>query len=208
MRQRFAASALLALLVCAPGPAAAATVFERMDTNHSTIGFTVPILGGLSEVEGKFTDFAVRIVNDEADPARSSVEATIQAASISTGVAPRDNDLRGPNFFDVARFPTITFKSTRVEHRGEQWVAVGDLTMHGVTKTIELPFKLTGPIVHAETKKLQLAARASIHLDRDQFGIAWRHQDPFFVGTDIAVDIRLLTRLTDPGAPSAPAPKS
>lgn len=200
-----AASTVLALLVClALAPAAAATVFEKMDTNHSTIGFTVPILGGLSEVEGKFTDFAVRVVYDEAEPARSSVEATIQAASITTGIAPRDNDLRGPNFFDVARFPTITFKSTRVERRGEEWVAVGDLTMHGVTKTIELPFKLTGPIVHEATKKLQLAARASVHLDRDQYGIAWRHQDPFFVGTDIAVDIRLLTRLTDPGAGAAP----
>ncbi len=208
MRTFLAGLALVALCLGAPGPAAAATVFEKMDTNHSTIGFTVPILGGLSEVEGKFTDFAVRVVYDEADVTRSSVEATIQAASITTGVAPRDNDLRGPNFFDVARFPTITFKSTRVERRGEEWVAVGDLTMHGVTKTIELPFKLTGPIVDEASKKLQLAARAAVTLDRDQYGIAWRHQNPFFVGTDIAVDIRLLTRLTDPGAAATPAPGS
>lgn len=79
--------------------------------------------------------------------------------------------------------------------------------MHGVTRTVELPFALVGPVgppSDPASKKLQLGVAAEAQLDRDAFGITWRHQDPLFVGREVTVRIRLLTRLTDP-SPQTPA---
>ena len=106
----------------------------RIDTNHSTLGFSVPIVGGLSQVTGKFTDFDVQIIWDEADPAASSVQATLQVASIDTGIDDRDSDLQSPNFFDVATYPTLTFESDHIEQQGEGFLAHGTLTMKGVSE--------------------------------------------------------------------------
>src|SRR5262249_31343283 len=144
------------------------------DRNHSTVGFRVPILNGLSEVWGKFTDFSATIVWDDEDPTKSSVEAHVQTASIDTGVADRDEDLRSAHFFEVEKYPEIAFKSTSIERRGSGLVAKGELTMHGVTKAIELPFEIAGVDEQAETKKISLGVKASITLDRDDYGISWR----------------------------------
>jgi len=111
-----------------------------VDTNHSTVGFTVSIMGGLSKVNGKFTDFTVDITNDEKDITKSSVSVVIKAASINTGVTERDNHLRTADFFDVEKYPEITFHSTRIEKKGEQVSCIGTFTRHGVSKQIALPF--------------------------------------------------------------------
>src|SRR5215471_18338885 len=116
----------------------------RIDNNHSTIGFSVPILDGLSKVSGKFTDFTITLNNDEADITKSSVTVVIKAASIDTGIADRDKDLRTAAFFDIDKYPEINFQSKRIEKRGNQLVAIGMFTMHGVTKEIEIPFTITG----------------------------------------------------------------
>jgi polyisoprenoid-binding protein YceI len=89
----------------------------KVDRNHSTIGFAVPILGGLSRVTGKFTDFDLAVVYDETDITKSSVNATIRVTSIDTGVADRDKDLRSAGFFDVDKYPTITFVSHTIEKK-------------------------------------------------------------------------------------------
>jgi polyisoprenoid-binding protein YceI len=111
-----------------------------IDMNHSNVGFSVPIMNGLSKVKGKFTDFAVTLNVDEKDITKSSVNVVIKATSIDTGVENRDKHLRNADFFDVEKYPDITFQSSRIEKKGKQFIAHGPLTVHGVTKDIALPF--------------------------------------------------------------------
>ena len=169
-------------------------LFDKMDTNHSTVAFVVPIFGGFSEVQGKFTDFSVS-VQYSTDLSRASVKAVIKTASIDTGVEDRDNDLRSSNFFDVVKYPEITFVSARIERRGTQYLAVGSLTMHGISKEIELPFEVHGPDGD-EGKGFVFGIKAETTLDRDDFGITWRHPKEAFVGDQIQIKIRLITKLT------------
>src|SRR6476620_7656634 len=91
----------------------------KIDNNHSTVGFSVPILGGLSKVTGKFSDFDIDLKVDEKDITRSSVRAVLKTASISTGITARDEHLRTADFFDAAKFPEITFESTKIRKNGK-----------------------------------------------------------------------------------------
>lgn len=167
----------------------------QIDTAHSNIGFSVPILGGLSKVRGKFTDFSVNLVHDEKDITKSSVTATIKAASIDTGIEKRDAHLRTADFFDVEKFPEITFKSKRVEGKGNQLVAVGDLTMHGVTKEVTMPIAITGRHRNPENNRVNIGYLAKLTLNRRDYGINWRNaNNPDFVGDEVEIEISLITR--------------
>ena len=108
------------------------------DKAHSTIGFRVRHTG-LIEVPGYFRDFKGSINYDANNVTKSTVEFTAKATSVDTGVAPRDNHLRTADFFEVEKYPDITFKSTKVEKKGKMWMVTGDLTMKAVTKTHQLP---------------------------------------------------------------------
>src|SRR6476620_8470277 len=114
-----------------------------IDAAHSSIVFSIRHLA-ISNVRGRFTDFSGTLVYDEQDINKSSVEMTIKAASINTDVKQRDDHLRSADFFDVAKYADITFKSARIEKRGEAYVAVGMLTMHGVSKEVAIVFKIGG----------------------------------------------------------------
>ncbi|HEX7771277.1 MAG TPA: YceI family protein [Pyrinomonadaceae bacterium] len=170
-----------------------------IDNNHSTVGFSVPIFGGLSQVTGKFTDFAITINNDEKDITKSSVSVVIKAASVNTGIDRRDAHLRNADFFDVEKFPEITFKSERIEKKGKQFIAHGPLTMHGVTKQIALPFTVTGTSKNPTNDKFSVGYSAKTVLNRRDFGINYSRQDnPTFVGDNITIEIDLVTRAIDP----------
>jgi polyisoprenoid-binding protein YceI len=168
-----------------------------IDMNHSNVGFSVPIMNGLSKVKGKFTDFAVTLNVDEKDITKSSVNVVIKATSIDTGVENRDKHLRNADFFDVEKYPDITFQSSRIEKKGKQFIAHGPLTVHGVTKEIALPFSVTGVNESADKTKKSVGYSASIVLNRRDYGINWNHRVPGFVGDDITVDIDLITRAID-----------
>ena len=169
-----------------------------IDVNHSNVGFSVPILSGLSHVKGKFTDFTVTLNNNEKDITKSSVNVVIKAASISTGIPARDNHLRTADFFDAEKYPEITFQSTRIEKQGKQLIAVGNFTMHGVTKEIALPFTVNGTNKNATATKMNVGYSARITLNRQDFGIAWRNKaDPNFVGDNVDIEIDLITRPLD-----------
>jgi polyisoprenoid-binding protein YceI len=144
-------------------------------------------------VTGKFTDFDVRLFWDEADLTASSVEATIQVASIDTGIDDRDGDLRSDNFFDAATYPTITFVSHRFERQGDSYLAHGTLTMKGVAQQIALPFQV---VTRAQSDgDAWTAFTVDYTLDRTAYGITWEHSHvPFFVGDDIAVTLFVITR--------------
>jgi polyisoprenoid-binding protein YceI len=142
------------------------------DVVHSSVNFTVRHMV-VSKVRGRFTKFDGTLLMDERDPSGGLVEVAIDAASIDTGVGQRDAHLRSADFFDVERFPTITFKSTRVEPAGAGALRVsGDLTMHGVTRPVVLDVEYAG-----STKdpwggvRAGFSARAS--LDRRDFGLTY-----------------------------------
>jgi polyisoprenoid-binding protein YceI len=130
---------------------------------------------------------------DEHDLTQSSMHGTIDVASIDTENEKRDSDLRGEQFLDAERFPEITFASKRVEARDGSHVLVGDLTLHGVTKEIAIPFTITGPLVHRGTTLLGF--EASIQINRHDFGITYNKltdNGGLIVGN--TVDIELIGR--------------
>jgi polyisoprenoid-binding protein YceI len=117
----------------------------KFDAAHSTIGFKVHQFLGVTS--GKFAQFSGTIEIDREHPEQSSVVSRILVKSIDTGIRKRDDHLRSPEFFDVAKFPEITFKSRSVKQTGSQSGDIlGDLTMHGVTKPIRLHVKLVTPL--------------------------------------------------------------
>jgi polyisoprenoid-binding protein YceI len=143
------------VLLAALGSAAVASESYRFDQSRSTIGFTVHQF--LGTTHGKFTKFDGKINIDPEHPEKSSVTAKIDVRSIDTGIAKRDNHLRSPELFDVAKFPEITFKSRGIRQTGQQSGDIlGDLTMHGTTKSITLHVKLLSPI-SSDTKETRWA---------------------------------------------------
>lgn len=144
-------------------------VFDRA---HSYIGFAVTHLG-LSRVKGNFSDFNGTINYDPANPANSTVEVTIQAASIDTKAEGRDKHLKSPDFFAVDSFPTLTFKSTSITPKNEKLFEVtGDLTMRGVTKSVTLTVEMVGAMEDPMMGK-RLGFTASGKINRQDFGVAW-----------------------------------
>jgi polyisoprenoid-binding protein YceI len=159
-------SLIAGLLILAGQVFAEAQVYN-IDKQHSTVGFAVKHLQ-VSTVRGSFGDYAGSITLDPADPAMFNAEATIQVSSINTGVEGRDKHLRGGDFFDAEQFPTITFKSKKLDGTN----LTGDLTIRGVTKEITFPVEISGPVnspmggsaigLHGETK-----------INRQDFGVSW-----------------------------------
>lgn len=165
------------------------------DVNHSTVGFAIPILGGVSLVRGKFSEFTLDLTYDEEKIENSSVKATIKAASIDTGVENRDKHLRNPDFFDVEKYPDITFESTRVEKSDEGFVAVGTFTMHGVSKEISLPFTITGKHVNPANKRTMVGFKSNMTLKRSDYDMKWQHAAiPNWVGDDVQIELAILVR--------------
>lgn len=160
----------LALATLAIVPAAHAQDVYTIDPVHSSVGFKVKHMM-VSDVRGSFASFSGAVNLDPKSIEASSVEVTIETASISTHNEKRDGHLKSPDFFDAEKFPTITFKSKKITKKGDGWVAVGDLTMRGVTKEIELPFTLSGPVSAGPASIIGVSA--AMELNRQDFGISW-----------------------------------
>ncbi len=207
MRRTTLLAAALAVALAAVPALPAVTKYEA-DVAHSNVGFSIPILGGLSQVRGKFNEFTVSITYDDADVTKSSVSAVIKAASIDTGIERRDAHLRSADFFDVEKFPDITFKSARIEKRSDrEFVAHGTFTMHGVSKEIALPFTVNG-VRKAADGKTTLGATARTTLSRKDYGITFARRDnPDFLGDMVEIELNIITRAASPeGAAAPPAP--
>jgi len=162
-----------AVLVALAGSAATSSAADKytVDPTHSSIGFAVRHMV-VSKVKGYFNEYTATILYDDKDITKSSAEVTIKTASIDTRDAKRDEHLRTPDFFDAAKYPEITFKSKRIEKSGEGFVAVGDLTMRGVTKEIQLPFTFAG-VVTDPWGNTRLGLSASTKLNRQDYGVSW-----------------------------------
>ena len=162
--RRFIAGFALSLVTAS---AALAADTYKLDPAHTSVGFTISHLV-ISEVSGRFNDVAGEVTLD--DGAVTGAKATIQAKSVDTNIAKRDDHLRGPDFFDAAQFPTITFESTKIEMVGDKTIMTGKFTMHGVTKEITLPFKLKGPIKDPWGNQ-RLAVTAETEINRTDYGM-------------------------------------
>ena len=142
-----------------------------LDAAHTTVGFVARHLM-VSKVRGSFTDIAGTITIADA-PLDSSVDVIIAAGSITTGSPDRDQHLRGGDFLDLENHPEITFRSTRVaKHSGTDFVLVGDLTIRGVTREVELAVEFDG-LARSPWGKEVIAFTASTEIDREEFGITW-----------------------------------
>lgn len=176
----------------------------KIDSAHSSINFAVRHMM-INDVRGRFTDFAGTINYDDKDATKSSVEFTAKVASINTDVARRDEHLRNADFFEVAKYPELTFKSRRVERRGDAYVAIGDFTMRGVTKEIAIPFKLAGAIKNPRGTRIGVEAQTTI--DRRDYGITWGQAlegGGLAVSNDVRIELLLEATKQEP-APATPA---
>jgi len=117
----------------------------KIDPMHTSIGFEVRHMG-LSRIQGRFTKVSGNVEVDPQNLDRSHVDVTIDTSSVDTAVAPRDAHLRTADFFDVEKYPTITFKSTKIRKRNKGYIADGNLTIKNVTKPVSIRFKAYGPI--------------------------------------------------------------
>jgi polyisoprenoid-binding protein YceI len=173
-----------------------------IDKNHSVIGFTIRH-NELTLVGGRFKDFTGTIHFDDKDVTKSSVEFQAKVESIDTGVAARDNHLRTADFFEVAKYPEMTFTSKKVERKGKGYVLTGDLSLKGVTKQVMLPFTITGAIKDGRgNTRIGIAAQTTI--DRRDYGITWGHALPgggFDVAHDVTIDLHLEAIQPAPAAP-------
>jgi polyisoprenoid-binding protein YceI len=152
-----------------PKPAVDAVKYD-IDVAHSAVEFTIRFMG-LTNVRGRFDDYAGTIMYHEKDPVRSSVSVIIKTTSINTGNGARDKDLRGEAFFDVAKYPNITFRSTRLEKSGDGFIAFGAFSMHGVDRDLAIPLTRMHEKVYDAWGNIRIGYTGHLMLNRKDFGI-------------------------------------
>jgi polyisoprenoid-binding protein YceI len=191
LSRAFYFSALAAILSV---PVAAATSTWQIDPAHTAAQFAVKHMM-ISTVRGEFKGVTGAVVWDDEDITKSSVNVTIDAATVNTGEPKREADLRSDHFFEVAKYPTITFKSTRVEPAGPGKLNVtGDLTIHGVTKQVVLDVAGPSPAVKDPMGNRRVAISATTKINRQDFGVKWNATmdgGGVVVGDDVNITIDL-----------------
>ncbi len=186
-------SALVISVVLLLTLSAAAQDTWQFDPPHSSAQFSVRHLG-VSTVRGAFTKVSGTVQYDANNLGKSSIQTTIDAASVDTRVDMRDNDLRSPNYLDVQKYPTITFKSKRIEAAGAGKLKVtGDLTIHGTTKEAVLDVDGPTPAMKDPWGNQRMGASATTKINRMDFGVAG---GPGVVGNDITItlDIEMIKK--------------
>jgi polyisoprenoid-binding protein YceI len=184
-----AALPLVAQPAATPAPV---TEAWTVDKSHSSAEFKVRHL--MANVTGRFNDFDAVIHLDRTNAANSSVEFTIQATSVDTGNKNRDEHLRTADFFDVAKFPTIAFKSVSIKERSKDLYDVtGDFTMHGVTKRLTLPVQFLG-FGRGPGGSEKAGFEIETTINRKDYGVVWNRaldEGGVLLGDDVKVTINL-----------------
>jgi polyisoprenoid-binding protein YceI len=194
-------------LLLLPSFAAAQVQKFAIDPAHSVMGFKIRHL--VSKVTGRFDQFEGEIQIDPKAPQTMVLAGKIMATSIDTNQPDRDKHLRSPDFFDVEKFPDITFKSTKVEKSGDAYQVTGDLTMHGVTKPIVLQVSVLG-FGPGPRGGLTAGFEATGKINRKDFGVIWNRtldQGSTLLGDDVELELQVEARVPPPQPPAtAPAP--
>ena len=161
-----------------------------VDPAHSEVSFRVRHLTG--RVRGHFKEFSTSLVADPAQLTTGSVTVEVKTASVNTENEKRDTHLRSPDFFDVEKFPVMTFKSTKVESNGKDLALSGDLTIRGVTKPVVLKGTFNGKVVDPWGKE-RLGFEVSTTIDRRDFGLVWNKlvEGSSLVGDEVTIDIAI-----------------
>jgi polyisoprenoid-binding protein YceI len=160
----------------------------NIDPAHSIVSFAVSHMV-INTVHGKFNDFTGTLSLEGNSVKQAS--GTIQAKSIDTGIEKRDSHLRSPDFFDVDKYPTITFQSKRAQNQGGDTVLIGDFTMHGVTKEVSLPLTVKGPIKDP-WGNTRIGLQAKTKINRRDFGLKYNQAletGGLVVGDEIELEI-------------------
>lgn len=181
-------SGLLSVFVLAFTGGLFAADTYTVDASHTTVGFSVRHMG-ISNVKGTFPKVSGTLLLDEKNMAKSSVDITIDAASVNTNNEKRDAHLQSPDFFDVAKFPTVTFKSKTVAKTAQGYSVVGDLTMKGVTKTVSIPFTLVGPKEHPMMPVYMVGVEGSLMVNRRDYNI--NYGMAAMVGDEVTIDLEV-----------------
>jgi polyisoprenoid-binding protein YceI len=184
LRSFFAASAVLLTTAFASAEP------WNLDPAHSHVGFSVRHMM-ISDVQGQFHDVKAQIDLDDKDLTKSSVMLTIAAASIDTGVADRDKHLKSPDFFDAAKFPNLTFKSSKIVKAGKKYKVTGDLTIRDVTKPVTLDVTISDAVTSPWGKQVR-AVKVEGKVNRHDFGLNWNKaldKGGVLVGDDVTFDI-------------------
>ena len=169
---KYATAALLASALFSGSQLLAQHATYAIDPAHSQVDFGIKHMG-ISNVHGRFAIKEGAIDLDPANLTDSSVTATIDVTSVDTGVAQRDTHLRSPDFFDTAKFPTATFKSTKITKTGDGYDVVGDLNLHGVTKPVTLHMEAPSKEQVGMDKLPHRGFTATTTLHRQDFGLNW-----------------------------------
>lgn len=186
--------ASFATIVALSLPALASATTWNVDPDHSNIGFKVRHLM-ISNVKGSFDNHVCVVDIDDRDITKSKVEVTIDTASINTNVKKRDEHLRSADFFDVAKYPTMTFVSKKVAKAGKDKLKVtGDLTLHGVTKEVVLDVE--GPTRESKDPwgNIRSGALASTKINRKDFGLVWNavlETGGVAVGEEVTINLEI-----------------
>lgn len=163
----------------------------QIDPSHSTANFSIKHMM-IAKVHGGFEKMSGTLTYDAANPSKSSVQVAIEAASINTREAQRDTHLRSPDFFDVEKYPTITFKSTRVEGSGGELKVIGDLTIHGVTQQVTLNVEGPSDEMKDPWGNTKIGASGTTKIKRKDFGLTWNaalEAGGFLVGDDVTINL-------------------
>ena len=202
---------LLAAAVALIASGAQAATRYEIDTAHSRASFSVRHMM-VSNAKGEFGNTTGEVMLDEKDPSKSTVKATIDVKSLTTGNDKRDAHLKSPDFFDVEKFPTITFESTKVSKGSKKgsYKVEGNLTLHGVTKPVTLNVEeLTEPVKNPMMGMNQRGASATATISRKEFGMSWAgpalDKGGVVLGDDvkISIDAELLEKPAAGEAPKA-----
>jgi polyisoprenoid-binding protein YceI len=193
MNGPFSRAAIIAGLAAAIAlPASAGTTTYQIDPRHSSAGFGVTHLM-ISTVRGEFHGVTGTVVVDDSDISKSTVNVTIDATSLDTREPDRDKHLKSEAFFDVAKYPTITFQSTRVERNNDGSLKItGDLTIRGITKTAVLATTAPKAPIKDPWGLQRTAASASTRINRQDFGVAWNQKldsGGVVVGDDVSITL-------------------
>jgi polyisoprenoid-binding protein YceI len=171
-----------------------ATTTWKIDPAHSAAEFKVKHMM-ISNVKGSFQGLEGVLAEDPADPASSRIQATIDVSTLSTGDPQRDGHLKSADFFDLEKFPTMTFKSTSVKPKGEgEYSVTGHLTLHGVTRPVT--FAVEGPSAPNKDPwgNTRIGLSATTKINRKDFGLTWNaalETGGILVGEDVAITLDL-----------------
>jgi polyisoprenoid-binding protein YceI len=175
-----------------PGLAAASS--WTIDQDHSNVGFKVKHLM-VSNVKGEFRSFNGTLEIDDKDVTKSKVAVNIETPSITTGVTKRDDHLKSPDFFDVVKFPAMTFVSTRVQKAGDDRLKVyGDLSLHGVTREVVLDVEGPTKAYKDPWGNIKRGASATTRINRKDFGLAWNkaiESGGVVVGDEVTISLEV-----------------